>query len=114
MTVILGTSLLYLACVLFYHAHERRTAMAAVRSSSQAQVRVTLAGWGLAAASLFLFSMPQGWERGVPLWLGVFTLAGAASLLIAALAPKRHVATGVAAMVVAVLSAIVSLIGSAA
>ena len=112
MVVALALSLLYLACAMFYQAHEKRTAVAAIRMSSRLQGRVTIAGWGLAVASLFLFAMPQGWERGVPLWFGAFTLAGTASLLIAALAPTRHVATGVASFIIAVLCAAALLIGA--
>ena len=51
------------------------------------------ASWALALVSLVLLAQPQGWERGVPIWLGLFTLAGIASLLVAALVPHRHVTT---------------------
>lgn len=112
MIVVFALSLLYLACVVFYEAHAKRASFAVVKGSVQNQRRLKAVGWGLAVVSLFLFAAPQGWERGIPIWLGVFTLVGGASLLVAALAPKRHVASGVVSGAIAVVSGLAWLIGA--
>ncbi|MEM8862597.1 MAG: hypothetical protein AAGD96_30170 [Chloroflexota bacterium] len=60
--------------------------------------------WLFASGSLYFLSQVQGWERGVPIWLGLFTAFGIASLLAAALAPDRYWMTAVGASIGLVLS----------
>ena len=99
MLVTFATCLLYLACFAFYHAGERRTAFARLKESASSRRRLRLGGWALAIVALFLLAQVQGWERGIPVWLGLFTLTGVASLLVSAFLPRHHMltATGSAA-----------------
>lgn len=96
MTVTLAICLLYVACFGLFHAHPARTSFAAVKESPQVQTGVKTVAWVLLAATLFLTAQIQGWERGIPIWLGLATCAGVASLLIAALLPKWHAVSAAA------------------
>ena len=93
MPVALATFLLYLACVGFYQAGATRTSFQRLKTSAGTRQSVRLASWLATLAALVLLAQSQGWERGVPVWLGLFTLAGIASLLVSALAPHRHLMT---------------------
>ena len=106
MLLLLGLLLLYLAAFAFYQAGKKRTMFESVKGDVSKQRLVRLGGWGLAVVSLALLSLPQGLERGVPLWLAAFMLAAFSCLLIGSLFPKRHlvsaqIAAGLAVGVVA-------------
>ena len=99
MSAALAMFLLYLACVGFYQAGAKRTSLERLKTSAAARRSVRLASWGVALVALVLLAQPQGWERGVPIWLGLFTLAGVVSLLVSALAPRGHLVTAAGAAV---------------
>ena len=86
----LAGALVYLACALFYQAGKRRTELTALKSSEKARAGVRTAGWAALLAALWLFALPQGWERGVAIWIGAITAAGGISLLVSALLPRWH------------------------
>ena len=97
MILTLTICLLYLACVGFYHAGKTRTVFNQMQVSAASRFALRSSAWGVSIATLFLLSGNQGWERGVPVWLGLITLAGVASLLVSALIPRYHSATGIVA-----------------
>ncbi|MEM7016009.1 MAG: hypothetical protein AAF512_01565, partial [Pseudomonadota bacterium] len=90
----LATALLYLACVAFYHAHEKRSELSWVKTSSAFRFGMRISAWGLFLVSLYIIGQYLGWARGIPVWLGLLTLMGLSSILIAVLIPKYHVITG--------------------
>lgn len=93
----LASALAYLACSLFYQAGERRTALGPLKTSPKARNAARAVGWAALLIALWLFALPQGWERGVTIWIGVTVAAGGISLLVSALMPRWHLAsTGVA------------------
>lgn len=86
----LAIILAYLACALFYQASERRAAIAALKTSQRARTGARAAGWAALLIAFWLFALPQGWERGAPIWIGTVSAAGGVSLLISALRPNWH------------------------
>ncbi|MEM9619376.1 MAG: hypothetical protein AAF936_15585 [Pseudomonadota bacterium] len=111
MLTLLGTAFLYAASFGFYHANVKRTTFSILKASATARFISLIASWFLAFASLYIFASILGWERGIPVWLGIFTLTGALSLLVSALAPSRHAATGVGALAIGVVSAVTVYVG---
>ena len=105
----LSACLAYVACAGFYQAGERRSQTDLLKGSRLARRIVYAASWLLLLAALYLLALPQGWERGVPIWLGVLTAAGALSIFIAALRPAWHVAS----VAVAGAGAVLFLVGAA-
>lgn len=112
MIATLGTALLYVACVAFYHANQKRTVFVDIKKSPRNRQAVFAGAWALALLSLFVFASAQGWERGIPIWLGVFSLVGGLSLAISTLAPAHHVASGLIGMGAAILAAIILIVRS--
>ena len=110
MAVGLATALLYVACVGFYHAGARRTAFPAIKESALLR-RLVWAGAALTTAlALIIIDHVEGLERGIPIWLGLLTATGVASLLVSALAPQRHIPSAIVALIGAVLFALGTLI----
>ena len=108
----LASALAYVACALFYQAGERRTALDRLKASPKARKAVRAVGWAALLIALWLFTLPQGWERGVTIWIGATVAAGGISLLIAAggisllisaLMPRWHLASMGAAAACAML-----------
>lgn len=114
MLVTLATCLLYLACFGFYHAGERRTAFDWLKTSEPARRWLRLGAWALAVVALFLLAQVQGWERGIPIWLGLLTLTGVASLLVSALVPRRHKLTAAGSAAGGLIAGVVLLWGAVA
>ena len=69
MEYVIASGILFVASVLWIEANGRRAVLGPVRSSGSVRLAVRLGGWLLAAASLWLVAQPQGWERGIPIWL---------------------------------------------
>ncbi|MEL7103801.1 MAG: DUF3325 family protein [Pseudomonadota bacterium] len=90
LVVISSLCLLYVACALLYQADERRAAFAQIKESKSMRY-----GLRSVAAILFLVSLMsmaplQGWLRGVPIWLGMLSLAFVLGLFVAAQRPGWH------------------------
>ena len=100
---------LYLAVFLLYHADERRTAFPAIRSWQYGPAAFRLAGWVLAVVVLFWVSAVWGWERGIPIWFGLFTLAGFLCVLMASLASTFHRLTGAGVLGLGVLAIVLGM-----
>lgn len=79
----------YLACGLFYQAKAKRSTLTSL--VSEEVINSSLFSWGLRSlgillllASIFLATQPQGFERGVTIWLGIVSACGFLGLFIAA------------------------------
>ena len=81
---------LYLACLAFYQAAPKRTAFASIKGNVIYQRLTRAVACGFCLIALALLIALAGFERGFPIWLGLFMLAGVTSLLIAGLFPKWH------------------------
>lgn len=90
MTYFTVFGLSYTACAVLYHSGRKRSAWSRLRASR------ALRGAGYAASGCLLIlalmsaASGLGWERGIPLWLGLLTVAGMASLLLAITRPVFH------------------------
>lgn len=89
-SAVLGAVVVYTGCVLLFQSGARRERHKAVRVPQAQRPIAKVFGWVFVLGSLFLFSIPQGIERGVPVWLGALALSGIASLLVSALVPRFH------------------------
>ncbi|MEL6198952.1 MAG: hypothetical protein AAFR09_01970 [Pseudomonadota bacterium] len=97
--------LIYAACVALHHAHPKRTAFDRVRTHSGAQRGLRLGAVLLLAATQLLLAAAVGWERGIPIMLGVLAATGALSLIVATLAPRTHLPGGAALLGTGMISA---------
>lgn len=111
MPILAITSLLYVACFGLYQAHPKRASIAFAQASDGNRKMLRWASWGLFAATLITLGARQGYELAIPSWLGILCLVGAVNMLISALWPKRHVASGIAFGVTALLTGAIALIG---
>ncbi|MEM0930515.1 MAG: DUF3325 family protein [Pseudomonadota bacterium] len=106
----LALAITYLGCVAFFEAGERRGRLHEVLTLSPSGTWLRRWAWAALIIALFLFAQPQGWERGVPIWLGALSVAGGISLLISALLPRWHIWTGAGAGLLASIAAAGALI----
>lgn len=109
LVVISATCLLYAACALLYQADKRRAVFANVKSSKRIRYGMRAGAAALFIATLYLLAPLQGWERGVPIWLGLLTLVFVAGLFLGAQKPELHVPAAMGASgigIIAVLGAI--------
>ena len=97
LTVFSTVCLLFAGCALLFQADERRSAFANVRASGSVRL-------GLRAMALLVFVLTltmsaslQGWELGVPVWLGIFSFAFVAGLFLSAQKPDWHARVAMAA-----------------
>jgi len=111
MLIALSVCLLYLATFAFHQAGERRTAFAGLKTSQPKRRLVRLSGWGLALGALAVLAVPNGLERGIPVWLAAFMLAAFACLLVGSLLPKRHAVSAIVAGMLATLCGAILLLG---
>ena len=84
------TCLLFGGCALLYQADERRSAFAAVRASRPMRLGMRAVALIVFALTLIMTATLQGWELGVPVWLGVFSFAFVAGLFLSAQKPDWH------------------------
>ncbi|MEM9388567.1 MAG: hypothetical protein AAGA68_26235 [Pseudomonadota bacterium] len=106
MVVATSACLLYLACVGLFQASPKRTHLVPLKDNVPLQQVVRWASWVLVFVVLALMTTTVGLERAIPLWLVLLSLAGIISLVVTAVAPSRHVLTGIASTgMVAVLFA---------
>ncbi|MEM1132095.1 MAG: hypothetical protein AAGH53_04095 [Pseudomonadota bacterium] len=112
--LILATALLYIGCYAFYQASKQRTTYAGLKKSLAARRIVHGVGWLFAVAALILLAQVYGWELGIPLWLGVFVVAGVSGLLVSALWPKLHMPSTIASALIGVLTGIIFFSGGVA
>lgn len=102
MPYLVGSALLYVACVVFFHADPRRTWLDALRTSARNRQIAWTAGGLLALISVAVLWCAAGLELAIAFWLGIATAVGSVSLWISALAKTWHVASGCVAAIIAV------------
>ncbi len=105
LAIIVASAFLYASCFGFYQWNRRRTGFERLRTDARLRRAVLALSWGLAIISLVMFAAASGWARGVPIWLGGLTIAGAANLVSASLFPKPHLAGGVFSVALAIIGA---------
>jgi len=100
--------LLYLACVGFHQSSAQRAQARWLKASARGRLGVRIAAWASTGLALWLLAQPQGLERGVPIWLGLFMACGFVSLLTGALAPNRLIPSAAGALTLALTLAMVA------
>ncbi|MEL6411660.1 MAG: hypothetical protein AAFQ38_14785 [Pseudomonadota bacterium] len=110
LTIISATCLLFAACALLYQADDRRSAFAGVRGSQPARFGMRASAIALFALTLMMLAPLQGWERGIPLWLGLLSLVFVAGLFLAAQKPAWHAKLAIGLGIIGVLAAIGALL----
>jgi hypothetical protein len=113
MSAVVASMLLLVACIGFYHARSARTRFDALRQSARRRISLRWICWALLVLSAWLFALPQGWERGVPIWLGTLSLAGIVSLLLVTLAPRWHGPCALVGLGVALICGLAMIAGTA-
>ena len=101
-----STGLLYAACVALYHAHPGRSQLESLQNTAAGPWMLRAAAAATTAAALFLLASQIGWERAVPVTLGVLAGCGILCVLAAVFVPKTHVASGAALFVIGTLAGI--------
>ena len=97
LTVLSSTCLMFAACALLYQADARRSAVAGVRGSQQMRYGMRTASVSLLVLTLFMVAALQGWELGIPVWLGLFSFAFVAGLYLSSQKPEWHLPSALAA-----------------
>lgn len=82
--------LLFSACAMLYQADTRRGALSVVRNNSGVRKGLRLGAWLVFAFTLVMIAGLQGWERGIPVWLAMFTAVFILGLFLSAEKPKWH------------------------
>ena len=93
----IATCLLYLGCAGLFHTDARRTSVDRLRTWVRARRLLKGASLTAIAGGLIVLVADLGAEVAPAVWLGLLTATGVVSLLIAALAPRLHLASGGAA-----------------
>ncbi len=106
LTTISTTCLLYVACALLYQADERRSAFAEVRESPGVRLGMRGGAAALFVTTLLLIAPQQGWERGVPIWLGLFSMVFVLGLFLAAQRQSWHAPSAFALAAVGIFATI--------
>ena len=101
--------LVYAVCVALHHAHPKRTAFEHVRTDVRAQKALRIGAVVVLCLAQWLIAQAVGWERGIPILLGVLAAAGARSLIVATLAPRSHLPGGAVLMATGTISAGITL-----
>ncbi|MEO0549643.1 MAG: DUF3325 family protein [Pseudomonadota bacterium] len=98
MLIVFSTAcLLFAGCALLYQADGRRSAFASVRASEPMRLGMRVVALIVFVLTLMMTASLQGWELGVPVWLGVFSFAFVAGLFLSAQKPDWHAKVAMAA-----------------
>ena len=108
--ILSSTCLLFAGCALLYQADDRRSAFANVRASQQLRLGMRVGAVLVFVATLMMTATLQGWELGVPVWLGIFSFAFVAGLFLSAQKPNWHANAAMAAGALGVLLGLGALI----
>jgi len=83
LAAITAVALPYAACVALYHAHPKRSRLAALRKDRRVRTALRVAAALAIAWALLLLTGRQGWELAVPILLGILAAAGVLNILAA-------------------------------
>ncbi|MEO1661542.1 MAG: DUF3325 family protein [Pseudomonadota bacterium] len=89
-----------------YQADDRRTSFAQVKKSAQIRFCLCSGAGVLLVISLLIMAPLQGWLRGVPIWLGLLSLAFVLGLFLAAQKPSWHAPSAMIAGGIGVLATV--------
>ncbi|MEM9360001.1 MAG: hypothetical protein AAGB04_27770 [Pseudomonadota bacterium] len=106
--VISATLLLFAVCAMFYQADERRSAIALFRTSRRTRTAIRTVAGLLALLTLVMIASLRGWELGIPIWLGIFSLVFVVGLFLSAQKPNWHPKILVAACTLGALTGLAS------
>ncbi len=95
--------LIFSGCALLYQADERRSAFANVRASKPTRLGMRAVALIVFLLTLTMTASLQGWELGVPVWLGIFSCAFVAGLFLSAQKPDWHAKVAMVAGALGVL-----------
>ncbi|MEM9179478.1 MAG: DUF3325 family protein [Pseudomonadota bacterium] len=90
LTVLSSTCLIFAGCALLYQADDRRSAFASVRGSPRLRLGLRAGATLVFILTLVMTASLQGWELGIPIWLGIFSFAFVAGLFLSAQKPEWH------------------------
>ena len=91
MLIVLGVLfLLFSACAMLYQADARRGALVVIRNNPRVRTGLRLGAWLVFAVTLVMIAGLLGWERGIPVWLAMFTAVFVSGLFLAAQKPGWH------------------------
>ena len=105
-----STGLLYAACVALYHAHPQRSKFERLRGAAGGPAVLRSAAAAMIAVALLVLASRIGWERAIPVALGVLGGGGIVCVLAAVFTPKAHVLGGTILLVVGALASIAVLV----
>ena len=111
LTTIAIILMLYAASALLYQADKRRAEIALLKTSPRHRTGARLLACTILVLTLWAASLPQGWERGIPIWLGLFFAAFVTSLFVSAQFKKAHLATLLATGSLGLVVAVIGLAG---
>lgn len=103
LTVLSSACLLFAGCALLYQADERRSVFASIRASRNTRMGMRVAAALVFVATLMMTATLQGWELGIPVWLGIFSFAFVAGLFLSAQKPDLHAKAAMATGALGVL-----------
>lgn len=106
LAIISSLCLLYFACALMYQADDRRAVFAQVKESRPLRFGLRSGAAVLLIMSLLIMAPLQGWLRGVPIWLGLFSLAFVLGLFVAAQKTSWHAPSAIVAGSIGVVAGI--------
>lgn len=106
-----SAGLLYAACVALFHAHPKRTRVELVRTREHGAMVVRGAASVLILATTMIIASQLGWEKAIPIVLGVLAAAGILCVLAAVFTPRRHVLGGTVLLVIGAVSGTASILG---
>lgn len=86
--------LIFSSCVLLLQADAHRGRVLTLRRSKNKRYLARLIAVFILIACLTMISALNGWELGIPIWLGLLSVASVASLFLNAQAPVWHAPTG--------------------
>lgn len=101
-----STGLLYAACVALYHADPKRSQFERLRSATRGSAVLRSAAAAMVVAALLLLASRIGWERAIPVALGVMAGGGIVCVLAAVFTPRAHVMGGTILLVVGAVAGI--------
>ena len=101
-----STGLLYAACVALYHAHPKRSQFESLRRTARGPALLRSAAAAMIVAALLVLASRIGWERAIPVALGVMAGGGIVCVLAAVFTPKAHVVGGTILLAIGALASV--------
>lgn len=101
-----SAGLLYAACVALYHADPKRSQFESLRTAARGPGVLRSAAAALIVVALLVLASRIGWERAVPVALGILAGGGIVCVLAAVFTPKAHVMGGTILLIAGTVASI--------